>query len=962
MTWLYQPLLPASAELESGPPVNILTTAYWVGGSGTWDAIDTTNWAATSGGAGGAGVPNSTSTVIFNSNSNVGTGAFTVTVNSGSCNDLTISGLDGAMTLNVSSVLSIYGNTVLPATNLTVGGIGTIIFAATSSKTITSNGTVLGCSFVIFDGIGGTWQLLDNLSIGSGPSSLVTTLTNGTLNLNGYILSTGTFSSSNSNARTIAFGTGGIVLTSEFNDTIWNTGTVTNLTVTGTPTVTVTGTDSNNRIITTGTPTEANSISFVINNFDGTVSFSGSALTTVRNLTITNSVVTVNTSAVSIFRIFGNLDIKGSLPTISAGTQLWQFASTSGTKTITTSGKLLDFPVDFSGIGGTWALQDNLTVGATRGTSLNDGTLNLGRYTLSTGGFGSSSGTARTIAFGTGSINLTSVSTTTIWNTSTTTNLTVTGTPRVTTTGSGTTTKTLNIGAFSEANSISFELNNPAGTVAFTANSAVRNLTIGNNAITVSGSTLSIYGDLISGGTSPTLSFSTISFLASSGTKIIDLKGDSIGASVNFNGAATWQLLANITFFNTTLTAGTLDLNGFTVAVTQFLSSNSNVRGLLGPGTINVSYAPNDGGFMWTTSTSTNFSASGDIVVNTSLAFSDSDGTIATGTLSESNAISFVITASPSVFGINRIANGSRFKDLSIINNGQADPSLAAGNIITVYGNLSFSGPSFSSELLCNITLASTSGTKTITTNGLTVRTPLTFNGVGGTWQLVDNLTMISTAVTTLSNGTIDLNGKVFNVGTRLAILTGTKNITFNGGTLLCPAANTTSFNNSFPVNFTTTAGTGVGKISMSAAAAKTFVGGGAVYNCTLENAGAGALTISGSNTFNDITNSVQPTTFTFTAGTTTTVNNFSVSGTIGNVVTINSTGAAFTLSKSSGIVGVSSCTISNSTATGGATWRAFTGQDNVDGGNNTGWIFVGDVNIIFGNLVMSGGLTITYS
>ena len=53
---------------------------YWVGGSGNWDATSTTNWAATSGGTAGASAPTSADNVIFDANSNVGTGAFTVTV------------------------------------------------------------------------------------------------------------------------------------------------------------------------------------------------------------------------------------------------------------------------------------------------------------------------------------------------------------------------------------------------------------------------------------------------------------------------------------------------------------------------------------------------------------------------------------------------------------------------------------------------------------------------------------------------------------------------------------------------------------------------------------------------------------------------------------------------------------------------------------------------------------------
>jgi hypothetical protein len=238
-------------------------------------------------------------------------------------------------------------------------------------------------------------------------------------------------------------------------------------------------------------------------------------------------------------------------------------------------------------------------------------------------------------------------------------------------------------------------------------------------------------------------------------------------------------------------------------------------------------------------------------------------------------------------------------------------------------------------------TLASTSATtRIITSNSVTIGRPLVFNGSGGSWRLFDDLTVGATRTITHTNGTIDLNGKVLNVGTRYTTATGTKNLTFNGGELRCPTANTTSFNNAAPTNFSTTAGTGTGKISMTAATAKTFVGGGSTYNCTLSNDGAGALTISGANTFTTIANGVQPTAFVFPISVTQTVTNWNVSGTAGNLVTITSgtAGTAATLSKSSGTVSSNYLSLKDSAATGGAAWYAGTTSTNVSG--NSGWIF----------------------
>jgi hypothetical protein len=229
--------------------------------------------------------------------------------------------------------------------------------------------------------------------------------------------------------------------------------------------------------------------------------------------------------------------------------------------------------------------------------------------------------------------------------------------------------------------------------------------------------------------------------------------------------------------------------------------------------------------------------------------------------------------------------------------------------------------------------------TQQITSVNKTFTQLININTHNGSVTLQDALTQSSTNFTQLLNGTLDLNGFTYTVGTRFTTGTGTKNLTFNGGTLVCPDPNTTSFNNASPTGFTTTAGTGTGAISMTAATAKTFVGGGSTFNCTLNQGGAGALTITGSNTFSNITNTVQPASVLFTAGTTSTFSNFNLSGTSGNLITIGSvTAASHTLSKASGTVSSDYLSVSRSTATGGAAWYA--GANSTDGGNNSGWIF----------------------
>ena len=214
-----------------------------------------------------------------------------------------------------------------------------------------------------------------------------------------------------------------------------------------------------------------------------------------------------------------------------------------------------------------------------------------------------------------------------------------------------------------------------------------------------------------------------------------------------------------------------------------------------------------------------------------------------------------------------------------------------------------------------------------------------------------------------IRNGTLDLAGFTLTSGSA-STATGTKDITFNGGTFILSGSGATVWNNAQPTNFTTTAGTGTGTISMTAATAKTFVGGGSTYNCTLNQGGAGTLTITGANTFNDIANTnATASQITFPASTTTTVNNFTLSGTSGNLVSIRSSTPAtqFTLSKSSGTVSVSYLDIQDSAATGGATWQAFVLLNgNVNSGNNTGWDFGGTTYAVSVDETATGLDTIT--
>jgi hypothetical protein len=163
-----------------------MATRYWVGGNGTWNSTNTTNWSTTSGGAGGASAPVAADTVIFDANSGTGTctteataTATTATLNSANLvlslgTNLTLS---GAFTLT-SGVLSLTGNsgnwnlTCLSFASSGVGtrsidfGTGTITLTG-NNATIWNTSTSSGFTYI------GTPKIISNYSGAVGTRTIV---------------------------------------------------------------------------------------------------------------------------------------------------------------------------------------------------------------------------------------------------------------------------------------------------------------------------------------------------------------------------------------------------------------------------------------------------------------------------------------------------------------------------------------------------------------------------------------------------------------------------------------------------------------------------------------------------------------------------------------------------------------------------------------------------------------------
>ena len=212
-----------------------MAVRYWVGGSGTWDATTTTNWATTSGGAGGASAPTSIDNVIFDSLSNAT--AYTVTVGTNAvCEDLTVAGpLVGNVTFSLAATARIdcHGSMTLPATGLTWTGVsGALITfkSTTTGKTVTTNGVTLTNTRADFSGAGGEWTLGSAFTLTAG---FTLSVVEGTFNTGNFNITGGQFTSTGNLTRAVNLGSSTVTLSattvfivSGLNLT-WNSGTST---------------------------------------------------------------------------------------------------------------------------------------------------------------------------------------------------------------------------------------------------------------------------------------------------------------------------------------------------------------------------------------------------------------------------------------------------------------------------------------------------------------------------------------------------------------------------------------------------------------------------------------------------------------------------------------------------------------------------------------------------------------
>ena len=812
-----------------------MANRYWVGGTGTWNTTSTTNWSASTGGASGASVPTAADSVFFDQ-----AGTYTVTLGTSlTCLDFTVSSGAVVTFAGTSSSATISGSMSLVAGTFW-SGTGTLTFNSTSARTITTNGVAISLNITL-NGAGGTWTLGGALTIGSTNTF---TLTTGTLDLAGYNLTTGIFSSSNSNTRSIAFGTGNIVLSNTIPATVvLSMASVNNFTYTGTggftanasvtrtfnfgttagnagnttnaPNLTFTG--SGTAIPTIGTDGQFNKLDF------GTTAFTLAATTVKLNaLTLSSDVGAVYTNLTPT--MFGtgavttNGKALGELIINSAGTTTLAGAVSCTTYTQTAG------TVDFA----TFNLTCSSTATYTAGTLNNIGNISCTSWTVNTGStFTLTQGTitpstsfivlSATSAF---NYNGGTVTTNTFTQTAGTVTLGATFTLPATCTYT-LTAGTLNLNGF----------NLTTGIFA-TAGAVARTVSFGTNNIIVNAASGTVLSMAVLGGFTYT---GTGGFTADASVVRTYSVGQTSGGSstnspnLSFTGSGTAiPVLTTGSWFNT-LNFGT---TAFTLAVTTLNLNN---------------FTLSSGG------TYTNLSAT----IRDTGTITPNGKTIAAFTVNHAGTTTFA-----GALGCTTYTQTAGTIDFATFN-------LTCSSTATyTAGTLNNIGTITCTTWTCGGTFTLTQGTITPSTsfvvtggfnyNGGTVTAVPTFTHTSGTVTLGATFTLASTCTYTLTAGTLNLNG--FDLSTGLFTSSGstTRSITFGTNNIVLTTT-TAAANVLFMQTMTNFTYTGTGGFLADASVAKVFVTGttGATSanapNLTFTGSGTAVQTISNPSWFNKL-------------------------------------------------------------------------------------------------------------
>jgi hypothetical protein len=589
-------------------------------------------------------------------------------------------------------------------------------------------------------------------------------LVSGTLDLNGYDITVGTFNSSSSNTRSVVFGSNYITLAT-------TTAAQTNLSMANAASFTPSGAGGFKAAADLGR----------VFTF-GTTSNSGTS-TNSPNLTFTSGATTPTLTTGSTFNTvdfsltafnLGSTSLSfNSLILSSGGTFLNLTVTMFGTGSITSNSNTVN-SVTINHSGTTTLIGSALNTGATNSVTLTSGTLDLNGNNVTTGTFSSSNSNTRSIVFGSNFI-FTTTATAAAVNVSMAagTNFSCSGTGGFSAAASATRTFTIGTSAAPTVAPNLTITGSGSSIQTLTTGGFFGSLNFNSTTFAVPATAISVFGDLT---LSAAGTYSSMTVTKNGGGYIYGNSKALAALTINHPGATTYigSAVTVVAGGTTTLTLGTFDLNGFNFTTGIFSSSSAtNVRTLVfGTATITL-----------TTTTAAATVLNMNNAANFTASFSGAGGFYAA--MSTTRTFSFGNSTAPATAGLVNL----------YLTSGASVPTITTGSY---FDTVSFGTCSFTlgtTTINCESFTASASttshtglslnmiGTGTITPK--TAISSLTIN-YSGTTSLGAATTVSGT--TTFTTGTFDLNGFSFTSATT----------TKDGGTITNSVSGT-------PVNFTTT-------------------------------------------------------------------------------------------------------------------------------------------------------------
>lgn len=619
----------------------------------------------------------------------------------------------------------------------------------------------------------------------------------------------------------------------------------------------------------------------------------------VTDFIVSAGTVTINLNA-QVITIAGSFDCVAATTYTSFTYEVTYSATTAG-NTIKNAPPAV---ARFTGTG-TWTLQSNY-LGASNGNfRVNAGTLNCNGYNITLNGLGRLQAYGGTINFGSGTHNFAST---------------------VETSAS-----TLNFDS-STCSSGSFDLSGA------TVNAGTSTLTINGGTLTANGKTLyNVNFNLLGGSITGAVTFNNLTITENAATPSRIVFTIAANQTVNGSFTATSAGITKRTLV-TSNTAGTAR----TITAATVNISNCDFRDITGAGAgswtgTSIGDMKGNSGITfdaaktvyWNLAGTQNWTATGwSATSGTSPAANNFPLPQDTAVFDNAGSVTGTITMNG--FPIGTIDMSARTNAMTLSSGTESE---VLGNWITGSG-LTFAGTA-------GITFTGRT-TQTITSAGKTITFPITISSLAGTVSLVDALN--SSSSFTLTLGTFDASNQTVTVASASITGTTTRTLTMGSGTWTLSGTGTV-WNAATTTNLTFNKNTANIQLTNTTTTARSFAGGGLVYN-TLTiggTTGTSTLTFSGSNTFNEISSTKTVAhTITLTSGTTTTVTTWSINGTAGNIVSLRSSsaGSRATLAKAGGgTVTVQYFDIKDNQASPISTWYA---ENSINSGNNLNWTIAG--------------------